>query len=155
MSHHTIPVLISGFPSEDARLDLRPDLFAFPKPGDSSKSILIMNVHPSAGVIPPGPTTTEPFAPDALYELKIDTNGDAVTDITYRARFSSGKDGAQTVTLRRLEGSQAAGADDGGEIIVAGALVSTTGEARVTEAAGHRFFIAGGAILFSSTRWAP
>jgi hypothetical protein len=40
-----------------------------------------MNVHPSAVVNPPGPTTREPFAPEALYELKIDTNGDAVADI--------------------------------------------------------------------------
>jgi hypothetical protein len=62
------------------------DLYAFPKPGDAGKSILIMNAHPSAVVNPPGPTTAEPFAPEALYELKIDTNGDAVTDITYRAR---------------------------------------------------------------------
>jgi|SRR5665213_250058 len=138
MSHHYSGPDF-GFPLGDARLDLT-DLFAFPKPGDSSKSILIMNVHPSASLLPPGPTTVEPFAPDALYELKIDTNGDAVADIAYRARFSSGKDGAQTATLRRVEGSQAAGTGDGGEVIVDGAPVSTTGEAHVTDAAGHRFF---------------
>lgn len=50
-----------GFPRGDARLDLT-DLYAFPKPGDSDKSILIMNVHPSPGENPPGPTTPEPFA---------------------------------------------------------------------------------------------
>src|SRR6516165_2619415 len=50
--------------------------YAFPKPGNASKSILVMNVHPSAVVNPPGPTTAEPFAPEALYEFKIDTNGD-------------------------------------------------------------------------------
>jgi hypothetical protein len=53
MSHH-----YSGpdyrFPHGDARLDLT-DLYAFPKPGDAGKSILIMNVHPSIGVNPPGP----------------------------------------------------------------------------------------------------
>jgi Domain of unknown function (DUF4331) len=53
-------------------------------PGEADKSILIMNVHPSAVVNPPGPTTAEPFAPEALYELKIDTDGDAVADIAYR-----------------------------------------------------------------------
>lgn len=54
-----------GFPNGDARLDFT-DLFAFPKPGDSKKSILIMNVHPSVSVNPPGPTTTVPFAPEGL-----------------------------------------------------------------------------------------
>src|ERR1700724_1478448 len=68
------------FPHGDARLDFT-DLYAFPKPGDAGKSILIVNVHPSAGENPPGTTTTEPFAPDALYELKIDTDGDGVADI--------------------------------------------------------------------------
>ena len=81
MSHHySGPDL--GFPGGDARLDFT-DLYAFPKPGDPSKSILVMNVHPSVGLKPPGPTTPEPFAPDALYELKIDTDGDAVADIAY------------------------------------------------------------------------
>jgi hypothetical protein len=36
-----------GFPHGDARLDFT-DLYAFPKPGDGSKSIFIINVHPSA-----------------------------------------------------------------------------------------------------------
>ena len=60
-----------GFPHGDARLDLT-DLYAFPKPGEADKSILIMNVHPSAVVNPPGPTTREPFAPEASYEFKIE-----------------------------------------------------------------------------------
>ena len=138
MSHHYSGPDF-GFPHGDARLDFT-DLYAFPKPGDASKSILIMNVHPSAGVNPPGPTTAEPFAPEALYELKIDTNGDAVADIAYRVRFSSSEDGAQTATLRRVEGAQAAGTGDGGQVIVEGAPVSTGREARVTEAGDYRFF---------------
>ena len=74
MSHHySGPDL--AFPGGDARLDFT-DLYAFPKPGDPSKSILIMNVHPSVGLKPSGPTTAEPFAPEALYELKIDADGD-------------------------------------------------------------------------------
>jgi hypothetical protein len=129
----------SGFPDGDARQDLT-DLYAFLKPGDAGKSILIMNVHPSVGENPPGPTTTEPFAPEALYELKIDTDGDVVADIAYRLRFSSSEGGAQTATLRRVEGGQAAGTDDGGQAIVEGALVSTGREAGVTEADGYRLF---------------
>src|SRR6266478_8237849 len=79
MSHHA-----SGpnfeFPRGDARLDMT-DLFVFPKPGDPSKSIIVLDVHPSFRLDSPKPTTTEPFAPGALYEIKIDTNGDAITDI--------------------------------------------------------------------------
>lgn len=129
-----------GFPHGDARLDFT-DLFAFPKPGDPKKSILIMNVHPSVGVNPPGPTTTESFAPEALYEIKIDTNGDAVADIAYQVRFTSSEGGVQTATLRRLEGTQAAGTGEGGQVIVEGVPVSTGREAHVTQAGDYRFFV--------------
>lgn len=108
--HHSGPEY--GFPHGDARLDLT-DLYALPKPGDDSKSILIMDVHPPAAVNPPGLTTQEPFATQAVYELEIDSNGDAVADIAYRVRFWS------TIDL---------------------APVSTEQEARVTEAGDYRFF---------------
>ena len=58
MSHHYSGPDF-GFPHGDARLDLT-DLYAFPKPGEADKSILIMNVHPSAVVNPPGSTTRRP-----------------------------------------------------------------------------------------------
>ena len=138
MSHHYSGPDF-GFPHGDARLDFT-DLFAFPKPGDASKSILIMNVHPSAGVNPPGPTTDEPFATEAVYELRIDTNGDAIADIAYRVRFSSNKSGTQTATLRRAEGEQVTGMGDEGKTIVEGAPVSTGPDAHVTEAGDYRFF---------------
>ena len=138
MSHHYSGPNF-GFPHGDARLDFT-DLYAFPKPGDGSKSIFIMNVHPSASQNPPGPTTAEPFATEALYELKIDTDGDAVADIAYRVRFSYSAGEAQTATLRRVEGAQAAATGDGGLVIVEGAPVSTGPVARVTEAGDYRFF---------------
>ena len=135
MSHHYSGPNI-GFPRGDARLDFT-DLYAFPKPGDAGKSILIMNVHPSASISPPGPTTSEPFAPEARYELKIDTDGDAVADITYEVRFSSFEGGKQSATLRRAEGAQAGA---GGKVIVEGVPVSMGREAHVTQAGDHRFF---------------
>src|SRR5580700_10759770 len=113
MSHHYSGPDFS-FTNGDARLDFT-DLFAFPKPGDSSKSILIMDVHPSLGVDPPGPTTAEPFAPEALYEIKIDTDGDAVADVVFQVRFTSSKGSEQTATLRRIEGAHAARTGEGGQ----------------------------------------
>ena len=139
-----------GFPHGDARLDLT-DLYAFPKPGDPGKSILIMDVHPSAGVNPTGPTTDVPFATDAVYELKIDTDGDLVADIAYRVTFSSDDDGVQTGTLSRITGREAAESGDDGQTILQGAPVSTGREAHVTEGGDYRFFAGWRSDPFSST----
>jgi len=121
-----------GFPRGDARLDLA-DLYAFPKPGNARKSIFVMNVHPSYGENPRGSTSAMPFAPEALYELKIDTDADAIADIAYRVRFLSAQDGTQTATVRRAEGTQANTADDEGQLIVEHAPVSTGREPQVRE----------------------
>src|SRR5262245_42484429 len=138
MSHHYSGPDF-GFPRGDARLDFT-DLYAFPKPGNAGKSIFIMNVHPSASENPPGPTTVEPFAPEALYELKIDTNGDSIADIAYRVRFFRTQGGQQTASLRRIDGPQAAGTGDSGQVIIEAAMVSIGREANVTEAGDYRFF---------------
>ncbi|HEX8816888.1 MAG TPA: DUF4331 family protein [Terriglobales bacterium] len=138
MSHHYSGPNF-GFPHGDARLDLT-DLFAFPKPGDAGKSILIVDVHPSFGMNPHGPTTDEPFATEAIYELKIDTNGDSVADIAYRIMFSASQGGGQTATLRRVEGAEAAGTGDEGPTIVEEAPVSVGPDALVTDAGDYRFF---------------
>ncbi len=138
MSHHYAGPDF-GFPHGDARLNLT-DLYAFPKPGGDQKSILIIDVHPSHTFDPQVPTTPVPFASEALYEFKIDTNGDAVADVAYRVRFSPFSEGAQTATLRRVEGAQAAGMGDDGQVIVANAPVSLDREARVTKAGDYRFF---------------
>src|SRR5215470_16844696 len=138
MSHHS-----SGpdfkFPRGDARLDLT-DFYAFSKPRDPGKSIIVFNVHPSYSVNPPGPTTKEPFAPGALYEVKVDTDGDAVADLAYSVQFSSSGDGKQTATVRRLQGVRAAGVGEEGELIVQRAPVSVGREALVTKAGDYRFF---------------
>src|SRR4051812_8764890 len=131
MSHHYSGPNI-GFPRGDARLDLT-DLYAFPKQGDPEKSIFILNVHPSVGLNPPGPTTAEPFAPEARYELKIDTDGDAVADISYEVRFSAFEAGEQRATLRLVEGARARETGGDGKVIVEGVPVSMGNEAHVTQ----------------------
>ena len=138
MSHHASGPNF-GFPRGDARLDMT-DLYAFTKPGDPDKSILILNVHPSFRLDSPEPTTSEPFKPGALYEIKIDTNGDAIADICYSAQFASSEDGKQTATVRRLQGARAADVGNDGEVIVQKAPVSVEREALVTEAGDYRFF---------------
>src|SRR3981189_3737175 len=116
MSHH-----YSGpglwFPPGDAPLDLTA-LYAFGKPGDDRKSILIMNVHPSFSLQPRGFTRSDPFAHEAIYELKIDTDGDSIADIAYQVRFSLFEGGAQTATLRCVRGAAAAGVSDAGDVLI-------------------------------------
>ena len=105
MSHHYSGADF-GFPLGDARLDFC-DLYAFPKPGDTSRSIIVMDVHPSKAVDPEGATsstTTEPFSPQAIYELRIDTDGDLVADIGYRFRFLPSEAGSR---VRRSPASRA------------------------------------------------
>src|ERR1700722_3142961 len=139
MSHHYSGPNI-GFPRGDARLDFT-DLYAFPKPGAPGRSVLIVDFHPSVGIVPPGPTSAEPFAPEALYELLIDTNGDAIADIAYQVRFFPAKAGGQTATLRRIEGAQAAAMGERGKILAEGVPVSTGREAQITQVGDSRFFV--------------
>jgi len=138
MSHHASGPNF-GFPRGDARLDMT-DLYAFTKPGDPAKSIIVLNVHPSFALNSPEPTTTEPFAPGALYEVKVDTDGDAVADLAYSVQFASAEDAKQTATVRRVQGVQAAGVGEEGEVIVQQIPVSVGREAVVTEAGEYRFF---------------
>jgi hypothetical protein len=138
MSHHySGPDL--GFPHGDPRLDIT-DLYVFPKPGASGKSILVMNVHPGAGIKPHEPTTPIAFAPKAIYEIKIDTNGDSIADIAYRVCFSAPENGPQTGTLRRIEGNDAAGSSGDGEVVIADAPVSSGVDGLLSEAGEYRFF---------------
>jgi hypothetical protein len=137
MAHHYSGPDFS-FPHDDARVD-HCDLFAFPTPAGEPRSVLVINVHPSVGISPPGPTTTEPFSPEAVYELKVDTNADGVADVAFRVGFSA-NGGGQTATVRRVEGAEAAGMGADGETLVEDAPVSTGSEARVTDTGEYRFF---------------
>jgi hypothetical protein len=84
-------------PGGDTRLDLT-DVYAFQSPGNPSNTVLVMGVNPLAGVLNDGT-----FHPEASYEFKVDSDGDAKEDLTYKITFSA-PDGSlnQGVTLRRL-----------------------------------------------------
>ena len=138
MSHHASGPNF-GFPRGDARLDMT-DLYAFAKPGDSSRSIIVLNVHPSFRLDSPEPTTTEPFKPGALYRFKIDTNGDAIADICYSVQFASSTDGKQTATVYLLQDVKAAGVGEEGEVAVQQSPVSVGREAVVTKVGDYRLF---------------
>jgi hypothetical protein len=110
------------------------DVYAFVKPGDASKSILIVNVNPLA------PTLATAFDPNAIYELNVDTNGDAVAERAFRVRFSEPAAGAQAAIVHLATGPQAASVNDGGRPVIVHAPVSFGSSATVTTQGDYKFF---------------
>ena len=97
MSHH----LDSPIARQDVRLDIT-DLYCFR--GETGTVFVINVCHSIAGDIPvPG------YHPKGMYEFKIDLDGDAVEDLTYRFIFDE-RDaaGKQRFVLRRIAGAEAA-----------------------------------------------
>jgi Domain of unknown function (DUF4331) len=129
-------------PNMDARVDIC-DIYAFQKPEDTNKSIFVLDVNPVA------PTYADSFAPDAVYELKVDTNGDAVADIAYHFTFSPKEDGVQKAIVRRVSGEQARGNGNDGDVLFQNVPVSFGDEEAITTptassgAAGEYLFFAG------------
>lgn len=120
-------------PDLDPRTDIT-DLFVFQKPGEPSKTILILNVNPEAT------THADAFDPLASYEFKIDTNGDFEAEIAFHVLFSTPEAGKQAATVYRAVGTAAREAGAVGEVILERAPVSFTREPRITTAGPYRFF---------------
>jgi len=122
MSHH----LDSPIARQDIRLDIT-DLYVF---RGETGTVFASNVcHSIFGPIPaPG------YHPEGMYEFKIDLDGDAIEDLTYRFVFNErDKYGNQTYTVRRLPGAEAVDPRAAGTVVAQG----TTGEI-VTKPTGLR-----------------
>lgn len=119
MSHH----LDSPIARQDIRLDIT-DLYVFR--GETGTVFVINVCHSIFGPIPePG------YHPEGMYEFKIDTNGDAIEDVTWRFTFNPrDKDGNQRYVVRCIRGAQAADPHAPGSIVAQG----TTGETVATPA---------------------
>jgi hypothetical protein len=113
MSHH----LDSPIARQDIRLDIT-DLYVFR--GETGTVFAINVCHSIFGPIPaPG------YHPEGMYEFKIDLNGDAIEELTYRLTFTErDKNGNQTYTVRRLTGADATDPHAAGTVVARG----TTGE---------------------------
>ncbi len=109
MSHH----LNSPIARQDVRLDIT-DLYVF---RGETGTVFVMNVCDSiAGDIPvPG------YHPEGMYEFKVDLDGDAVENISYRVIFGERDSaGRQKFTLRRISGDDAADPHAAGAIVAEG-----------------------------------
>jgi len=124
MSHH----LDSPIARQDIRLDIT-DLYLFR--GETGTVFAINVCHSIAGPIPaPG------YHPDGMYEFKVDLDGDAVEDLTYRINFDARDSaGKQHFVLRRLAGAEATDPHATGAVLAEG----DTGKA-VTAANGVRIW---------------
>lgn len=117
-------------PGGDVRIDIT-DVYAFQKPGDASKSILMMNVNPLA--------RASAFNTDAIYEIRVDTDGDAFPNVALKIKFADAI-GGQTATIRRAADSQARGRDLVGDIIIQDAPASFGSTPTVTTSGAYKFF---------------
>jgi len=124
MSHH----LDSPIARQDIRLDIT-DLYVFR--GETGTVFTINVCHSIFGPIPaPG------YHPEGMYEFKVDLNGDAVEDVTYRFTFSErDKSGKQSYVVRCIRGAAATDPHAPGTIIAEG----TTDQA-VTTPSGLRMW---------------
>jgi hypothetical protein len=134
MSHH----LDSPIARQDIRLDIT-DLYVFR--GEIGTVFVINVCHSIFGPIPaPG------YHPEGMYEFKVDLNGDAVEDITYRITFDErDKLGKQRYGLRCIRGGEAVNPDAAGTVLAQDATgegVATAAGVRVwTGKAGDPFWI--------------
>jgi hypothetical protein len=122
MSHH----LDSPIARQDIRLDIT-DLYVFR--GETGTVFVINVCHSIFGPIPePG------YHPEGMYEFKVDLNGDAVEDVTYRFMFNErDENGNQRYVVRCIRGEQATDPDVFGKVVAQGITGETT-----TTAAGLR-----------------
>jgi hypothetical protein len=129
--HLDAPGLMS--PNGNAKTDIT-DVYAFQKPGDPDSSILILNVNPLA------PTLANEFESNGLYQLKIDTDADALAEITFRIAFTPMVNGKQFATVRRAVGNAANVDENSGDVIISNAPVSFGSTAHITDQGPYRFF---------------
>ena len=103
-SHREAPLI-----AEDPSADLT-DLYAFRSPDQPNTVTILANVIP--GEDPAAGPNWYTFSPNARYNLKIDTNGDARPNVTYRFKFRTKTgpfflgDTAQPYTVTRTVGNR-------------------------------------------------
>ena len=115
MSHH----LNSPIARQDVRLDIT-DLYVF---RGETGTVFVMNVcHSIAGNIP-----TPGYHPEGMYEFKVDLDGDAIEDLTYRMTFDDrDSDGRQRFVLRLITGADAADPNAAGVVLANGCTDEVT-----------------------------
>ena len=96
MSHH----LDSPIARQDIRLDIT-DLYVF-----RGQTGTVFNINVCHSIF--GPIPVPGYHPEGMYEFKIDVNGDAIEEITYRLTFDErDSNQKQRYVVRRITGAEA------------------------------------------------
>ncbi len=132
MGDHLDTIMVTPV-DDDPRLGIT-DLYAFPSPGNPGSSVLILCVSPVDP--PPG----SGFHPDGIYQINIDTDGDAVADLAYNIIFRPTGGGFQVADVRRASGDTARSREPNGAVVVEGAAVSFNASPAITQSGPYRFF---------------
>jgi len=132
MAHH-VSGLGLGPTSMDPRSHIT-DLYAFQKPGDPHKTILVMDINPHS------PITADAVDSESVYDFGVDTDADAAIDVAFRVRFSPVVANSQTASVQLATGRQAAADLDAGETIIQEAPVTFGTEPQITTVGDFRFF---------------
>jgi hypothetical protein len=112
------------------------DLYVFK--GESGNGYTaIYTVNPLTS---PADTAGLRLDPATLYELKADTNGDGVADVSYKLS-ATGTGAVQDITLRRATGVDAITNDPTGEVILQGKSSSGSGVTVISDASGRKLYV--------------
>jgi len=112
------------------------DLYVF-KGQSTAGYTAVITVNPLTS---PADTGAIRLDPDTVYELKADTNGDAVADVSYKLT-ASGTGAVQDLTLRRATGADAVTNDISGEIIMQGKSSAGSGITTITDSSGRKLYV--------------
>ena len=102
-SDHRDSALLTADPAADIA-----DMYTFRSPVHPDNIVLVMTVN---GFIPPSEASTTFFDPNVLYQWHIDTDGDAVEDLTIQA-FATGTGADQEMQFRVVDGRTHRARDD-------------------------------------------
>src|SRR3974390_861885 len=113
MSHH----LDSPIARQDIRLDIT-DLYVF-----RGQTGTVFNINVCHSIF--GPIPVPAYHPEGMYKFKIDVNGDAIEEITYRLTFDErDSNQKQRYVVRRITGAEAVDPHAAGVVVAQG----TTGD---------------------------
>lgn len=110
--HLDAPGLTSPEDRGDADIN---DVFVF-QGADAGNTVIAVTTNPAAGALSP-----LAYGRDILYQIKVDTNADAIPDIAYRVTFKKPKnDGTQKFKVQLATGENAAENETSGKTVAKG-----------------------------------
>ena len=126
----------SPLTKEAPKSDLN-DLYVFKSASSGAGYVAAFTVNPLAT---PGDTAKLSLDPATNYELKVDTNGDAVADVSYKFQFT-GSGAEQDVIVRRATGADAVTNDRSGAVFATGKTSVGSAVVTIVGSGGQKIYV--------------